>query len=341
MKLSQRLTTKQSQSLVMTPQLVQSIKLLQLGNAELAEFVHEEIEKNPLLVLDPDTSERRATQQESDVVLPSTTSQDETAQETSEVISKEMTLEASRNEQEIDASFENVYDKDTSGSPGGSGDAISSNSNVKNPEESNFLNRVGEVQSLTQFLEMQIACEFGDLHERKIATYIAHGLDEDGYFREPLSEVASHLNANIDVVASTLKKFHQLEPSGIGAQTLSECLEIQLKDHNRFDPAMAKLIGNLDLLAKREFRKLMKLCHVGEEDLHDMIMEIRELDPRPAGQFEEIISQVVIPDVLITQRNDGGWAIELNSEALPKALINRQYYAELNKSLEGVRAWNL
>jgi len=282
MALSARLQQKQSQSLVMTPQLAQSIKLLQYSHLELAEFVQDEIEKNPLLEMSNENSIESA-----DIGSEKAAKED--------IITNEMKLDAGDNAKDLDASFENVYDEGIAGA-----------------EKAN--------KDTTQSLS--------------IATYIAHGLTEDGYFQEDLHDIAMLNGVAVAQVEKVLAKFQTFDPSGIGARDLRECLTIQLREKDRFDPAMQKLIENLPLLAKREFEKLMKLCEVSREDFNDMIREIKELDPRPAARYEPILSQNVVPDVLIKQKTDGSWAIDLNPETLPKVLVNHSYHAELTSAVK-------
>lgn len=328
MALSARLQQKQSQSLVMTPQLAQSIKLLQYSHLELAEFVQDEIEKNPLLEMSNENSIESADM-----------GSEKAAKE--DIITNEMKLDAGDNAKDLDASFENVYDEGIAGAEKANKDTTqslsaqsSSPSSSNNTDNTDFLASIGATVSLAQHLSEQVSLNFSDPKNREIATYIAHGLTEDGYFQEDLHDIAMLNGVAVAQVEKVLAKFQTFDPSGIGARDLRECLTIQLREKNRFDPAMQKLIENLPLLAKREFEKLMKLCEVSREDFNDMIREIKELDPRPAARYEPILSQNVVPDVLIKQKTDGSWAIDLNPETLPKVLVNHTYHAELTSAVK-------
>ena len=345
MKLSPRLQLRQSQSLAMTPQLVQSIKLLQLSSQELADFVSDELERNPLLQIsnEPHTESRRENQ--SELVTSGAADQnfEEHASETSDLVQSEMTLDAKKREEVFDTSFENVYDPGIAGAehaptshqPGKEFQTGGSGSQLSQSEEGSFdlLSSIGEQQSLAQALETQIAYTFRSERDRMIAREIAYGLDEDGYFREDIKDSAERLRVNALAFTDVLEKFQTFEPAGIGARNLTECLALQLKEKNRFDPAMAALLANIELLAKRDFDALKKLCGVGTDDLYDMIREIKALDPRPASQHEPVLAEPVIPDVFVTQKPDGGWFIELNSDVLPKVLVNQEYHAELNQNV--------
>jgi len=122
------------------------------------------------------------------------------------------------------------------------------------------------------------------------------------------------------------------DPPGVFARNLTECLAIQLKERDRHDPAMQALLQNLELLARRDLPALRKLCGVGEEDLADMIAEIRNLNPKPGLAFGSSTVQSVVPDVFVKAGPDGAWQVELNSDTLPKVLINQRYYAQVSKT---------
>ena len=346
MALSQRLNLKQSQSLVMTPQLVQSIKLLQLNSLELTEFVQAEIERNPLLEIDANAGgETRRESQQENADQSEKTSVESAGTEASDLVTGDMQVDAAQRNDAIDTSFDNVYDKGTVGdgaTPTQSKDQMPAPDGLSSRGASashdgsgdDLAAWIGEEVSLVRHLEMQIACAFKAQTDRDIATFIAHGLDEDGYFREDFEDVVKRLGCDRDQFEWVLERFQEFEPVGIGARNLAECLTIQLKELNRFDPAIAGLISNLDLLAKRDFPTLMQRCNVDVEDLKDMIFEIKSLDPRPARQFESRVAETVVPDVMITGKADGSWGIELNSETLPKVLVNKQYYSELNTQID-------
>lgn len=327
MALSARLQQKQSQSLVMTPQLAQSIKLLQYSHLELADFVQDEIEKNPLLEMSNENS-------------IDTKDNDSEKVKKDDIISSEMKLDAGENAKDLDASFENVYDEGIAGAEKANKDNIQSLSSASssgassNTDNTDFLASIGATVSLAQHLNEQVSLNFSDQKDREIATYIAHGLSEDGYFQEDLHDIAMLNSVSVEHVEKVLARFQTFDPPGIGARNLRECLAIQLQEKDRFDPAMQTLIENLPLLAKREFEKLMKLCEVSREDFNDMIREIKELDPRPAARYEPVLSQNVVPDVLIRQKTDGSWAIDLNPETLPKVLVNHTYHAELTSAVK-------
>lgn len=186
-------------------------------------------------------------------------------------------------------------------------------------------------ETLHDHVARQIALTAFTPQERLIAGQLAADLEDTGYLRANLLELAESLNvreADVERVLGTLQHF---DPPGIFARTLRECLEIQLRQRDRFDPAMAALVANLEMLARRDFQALKQHCAVDEDDLLDMLHEIRALDPKPGNRFQSGASESIIPDVLVTPSPGGGWQIELDPATLPKLLINQTYYAEVSR----------
>jgi RNA polymerase sigma-54 factor len=157
-------------------------------------------------------------------------------------------------------------------------------------------------------------------------------VDEAGYLGGELDNVADKLGCSLARVAAVLDILQTFDPAGVFARTLTECLAIQLKDRNRYDPAMQALVQNLALLAKADFASLRKLCGVNEEDLADMIAEIRNLNPKPGLAFGSSLVQPIVPDVYVRPAPDGSWQVELNSDTLPKVLVNQRYYTQVSKT---------
>jgi RNA polymerase sigma-54 factor len=169
--------------------------------------------------------------------------------------------------------------------------------------------------------------------QRMIGQYLIDLVDEAGYLPPDLAQAADRLGASpadVEMVLGTLQTF---DPPGVCARNLSECLAIQLREQNRYDPAMQALVEHLDLLAKRDIGSLRKLCGVDDDDLADMIGEIRRLNPKPGLKFGSARTQTVVPDVYVRPGPDGGWHVELNSDTLPKVLVNQVYYSELSKTI--------
>jgi RNA polymerase sigma-54 factor len=326
MALSPRLDLRQSQSLVITPQLQQAIKLLQLSAVELAEYVEQEMVSNPLLETD-DSSEGGA-------LLESAGNADDRSESGLSVVDTvdgqdEAPLDVERavedNEPALgdDAgSFGGGMDTsnaDTWGAGGGMGDM---------PDLESTL---ADTPDLRSHLVQQLNLSVATAADRFIGMYLIDHLDESGYLRLDLAEAAAQLGTDTAAVERVLALMQRFDPAGIFARDLKECLRLQLEDKNRFDPAMAAFVANLELLAARDIRKLREICGVSMEDVQDMIGEVRALDPKPALRFERVANESVIPDVIMSVRPDGSWRVELNGDTLPRVLVNRSYVSDIAK----------
>jgi len=322
MALTAKLQLRQSQSLVMTPQLMQSIRLLQYTHAELERFIDEEIERNPLL-------ERAGPQDDG--------ANDDGGRPESEAAGEDRSGEppawsAEAISEKLDSSLENLFPDD----PGRSerlGPDLStqwkSASGGGAPEAFDMEDMAAAKVTLRDHVGEQIALTFGDPAARLVAAELADGLDETGYLRIEPAEVAERLGAAPAAVAKVLATCQTFDPAGLFARDLAECLSLQLIGRDRLDPAMRTLLAHLDLLARRDFQALKRLCGVDEEDLLDMLAEIRALDPRPGTAFSSGPSDAIVADVEVRPASDGSWAVELNPETLPRVLVDNIYYAEV------------
>ena len=329
MALTPRLELRQSQSLVMTPQLQQAIKLLQFSNLELAEYVEQELEKNPMLERDEeDHRDRDDGPSESADPPPSA---DET--ESLESIDFDAIQPAEIEDDARDVDYDNLYSDGGSadgglvapqfadaGLGGGGFDTL-----APDLEET-----LSQKASLRDHLNGQLTMELDDPVDRLIGLHLIDVLDEAGYISGELETVAEILDCTVDRVEATLAKVQQFDPPGIFARSLSECLSLQLADKDRLDPCMKAFLDNLELLGKRDIKGLAKACGVDAEDVADMIDEIKALDPKPALAFDHSIAQPITPDVLMRPAPGGGWIIELNTDSLPKVLVNNHYYAHVS-----------
>jgi RNA polymerase sigma-54 factor len=195
--------------------------------------------------------------------------------------------------------------------------------------------------SLRDHLASQLELATRDPAERLIGGFLIDAVDEAGYLREGIDGVAERLGADPALVTRVLSLVQTFDPPGIAARDLAECLAIQLRERDRFDPAMQALVSRLDLVAKRDFAALRRLCGVDDEDLVDMLGEIRRLDPKPGRAFGSSAVEVLVPDVFVRAAPDGSWLVELNGEALPRVLVNQSYYARVVRgaSAEGDKAF--
>lgn len=334
MALSHRLEFRQTQALVMTPQLMQAIKLLQLSSLDLAAYVEAELEKNPLLERSSEdepapnaTENETPAAAEGDEISASDWSRDE--------------LETSRDSMEahLGTELENVFPDEggeKSAAPEAPQPAYSEWSGVgtaaSDDSAYNLEAFVSAEVTLGDHLAEQMALAITDPAQRMIGQYLIDMVDEAGYLTGDLDTVAAKLGASHADVEAVLAILQTLDPPGVCARNLTECLAIQLRDRDRYDPAMQTLVERLDLLAKRDLPTLRRLCGVNEEDLADMIAEIRHLNPKPGLAFGSTMVQPIVPDVYVREAADGSWQVELNSDTLPKVLINQRYYSQVSKT---------
>ncbi|WP_089287528.1 MULTISPECIES: RNA polymerase factor sigma-54 [unclassified Azospirillum] len=333
MALQQRLDIRQSQSLVMTPQLQQAIKLLQLSNMELADFVDKELEQNPLLERAEgewtDAAPDGVDREEAPAPMPEGRVADTVELATSDRM-------ASDSDAPLDTDFENVYTNssvaDLDGAGLGSGEQFgdwSSRSGGFEDDESGFEATLTERPKLRDHLEEQIKMDLPDPMDRLVAYALMDHLDETGYLVADLAEIASTLGCELARVEAVLARLQRCDPAGIFARTLSECLALQLREKNRLDPCMQALLDHLPLLAARNLQQLLKVCGCDAEDLSDMVAEIKALNPKPALSFDFEPVQTVVPDILMRAAPGGGWLVELNTDTLPRVLVNQRYHSRV------------
>ncbi|MEM9104825.1 MAG: RNA polymerase factor sigma-54 [Pseudomonadota bacterium] len=330
MALSATLQTRQSQSLVMTPQLMQSIRLLQLTHTELLQYVEREVEKNPLLEKSVDGDSQDADQAgSSDMGQETTMAETDWFREDLEHDGREISAK-------LDAAPEDVFPEDSGtvlpeapelASQWKSMPGVSSGSGEGFNDPDGYCNRP---QTLREAVNEQIVFSFASVADRLIAADIADHLDAAGYLALDLRETAGRLRVDIGAVEAVLSKLQGFEPAGLFARSLSECLAIQLRHKNRFDPAMQSLVDNLNLLARRDFKTLKRLCGVEEADLLDMLAEIQALDPKPGNRFDGANVQTIVADVLVREGTAGSWNVELNPETLPKVLVDHAYFRQVS-----------
>lgn len=351
MALTQRLEFRQSQSLVMTPQLMQAIKLLQLSNLDLVAFVEDELERNPLLERASDDGEPVRGEQMGNPTPSAASSGDMAGEQSGDGESgsgDESTSEewinrdlGSRTEMEqtFDSGLENVFSEEPSEAAARvAQDAAPTaytewGGGASNDDEYNLEAFVAAETSLHDRLAEQLAVTVTDPARRMIGQYLIDLVDDSGYVPADLGQAAERLGTSVSEVEAVLEILQTFDPPGVCARSLSDCLAIQLRERDRYDPAMQALVEHLDLLAKRDFATLRKICGVDDEDIADMIGEIRHLDPKPGLKFGSAKTQTVVPDVYVRPGPDGGWLVELNSDTLPKVLVNQSYYAELSKTI--------
>jgi RNA polymerase sigma-54 factor len=329
MALAASLFLRQSQSLVMTPQLMQSIQLLQMTHLELTRFIEQEVEKNPLLeIAANDDGPREDGRAAADEPGEAGAGDDAPQPDLYDSAVGGATSDT------FDGGLDNVFPDDAGpraadapellgqwkSMPGGSEDG----------EGYDLDAFVAGRKTLRDVLGEQIPFVLADPVDRLIAQHLVDQLDEAGYLQGSTAETALKLGKPAGDIERVLSRLQELDPPGVFARSLGECLAIQLRALDRLDPAMAALLDNLELLARRDFATLKKLCGVGEDDLLDMLAEIRKLDPKPGARYEASGTEAVVPDIVVRAAPDGSWLVELNPDTLPRVLVNRDYYASVS-----------
>ncbi len=317
MGLGPSIQLRQSQQLVMTPQLSQAIKLLTLSNLELESVIAEEVSRNPLLEMgsseDADAAAEAAPE---DAPAPALTD--------------ELIPGAGGDDRPLDYDF-NAQALET--------DSFADvNAPAPSGDEFDFDRLEAVETSLAEHLLAQLHGSSGPT--AILAEIIIQQLDSNGYLTTPLDDIADDAGASLAEAERALDLVQRLDPPGVGARTLAECLALQARAADRYDPAMARLIENLDLLAKGRMGDLRRICAVDDEDLADMVRELRNYDPKPGGRFSTEGAEQISPDVFV-RRTGSGFAVELNTAALPRLLINRRYYQELKSGPQdkNSKAW--
>ena len=323
MALGPSLSIRQSQQLVLTPQLTQAIKLLQLSNLELDSYITEELAKNPLLESrSEEASEQPAAGLAGDEVDSNEAPEDPGADD--------LIMGQADDDRPLDVDWTSeALETDSFADVVGSGPS----------EEAFDFDRLQYAPaSLAEHLQDQLHGLSGAVGD--LARVIAETLDETGYLSIPLEQIAELTGAPLGLVERALDAVQALEPPGVGARSLAECLALQAKAADRYDPAMARLIDNLELLSKGRTTDLKRICGVDDEDLADMVRELRAYDPKPGCRFSSSAAEEVTPDVFV-RKSRGGYSVELNQATLPRVLVNRRYYQELKSGPQDKtsRAW--
>ena len=336
MVMAPRIDQRQTQTLVMTPQLQQAIKLLQMSNLELRAFIEQELERNPMLERDEG--------EVIDVESPDQEDYDDDIGINAEPLNaiKLDTLAPVEipNDQALDVDYDDIYNNSNGNEsllrpegPPGPFSVSSGHANFTD-ELPNLEETLSKQKTLREHLLEQLAVEVNDVSDRLIGGFLIDSLDDAGYLRNPLLEIANILGCEEQYLELILKKLRKFDPPGVFARDLADCLALQLQDRNRLDPAMQLLIENLDLLASGSLSQLETICGVNCDDLQDMIAEVRALNPKPAQDFVHEILRTIEPDVLMNESSSGGWNIELNPDTLPRVLVNNTYCFHVSNKME-------
>lgn len=309
-----RLELRQGQTLSMTQQLQQSIKLLQMSSMEIMEFVEQELEKNPLLSAEDEETDKNEENKP----------KDESAEE-----HQENEPQVTEPEDEPVFSYESYDNTDEAVFESEQYEPRIKTRDNNWEDNDGFESYNASETSLRDFLLEQLNLEVTDPVKRIIGQHLIDLVDESGYIKDDTSGIATLLDCPLEMIEDTFVTLHGFDPVGVCARNLSECLAIQLREKNRLDPAMETLIRHLDLVAANNIKQLSRLCCVDEDDIKEMCAEIRALNPRPGSGFQHEAVQAIVPDVFL-RRNGNTWQIDLNSASLPRVLVNRSYYSQIS-----------
>lgn len=338
MALTPRLDLRQTQTLVMTPQLQQAIRLLQFSNVELSAFVEEQLEQNPLLERDEGSAEGvEAAPNGADEASAAGGDRAAAMQTVDRAINDESGLAG---ETALDVDYDNQFDTDA---PASERSSLAQNAvggeNQWGNKGGSFDDTVSSLEgtlsrapSLREHLLEQLNLDIADAVDRMIGLRLIDSLDETGYLTGDLSLIAAALGCEVERVEKVLAAVQRFDPAGVFARNLAECLSLQLEDRRRLDGPMRTLLDNLDLVAKRDISALAKKLRLRTERITAMIAELRSLDPKPGLAFDEVVAATLTPDVIMRPDADGGWLVEINNEALPKVLVNNSYYTRISAS---------
>jgi RNA polymerase sigma-54 factor len=330
MGLGPRLDLRQTQSLVMTPQLRQAIKLLQFNNIEVTAFIDEELERNPLLERDEtaDFPPAEAAAPDQRPLAAPGESADTVDLTRGDVLPSEAAAP-------LDADMSDTYD--AGGAADGGPSLNSASGRIEghggrsdfDGDERSIEEMADSRRSLREHLAEQLRLSFNEPVERLIAAYLVALLCPAGRLTAEPAAIAAALGVSLERLEAVRQRMMQFDPVGLFARDLKECLAAQLAERNRLDPAMAALLDNLDLLARREMRRLMQVCGVDAEDLADMVAELRALDPKPAAGWDTDTAPTIVPDILMRAAPNDEWLLELNPDTMPRVLVNQRFYTRV------------
>ncbi len=379
MAIGPKLEFRQSQALVMTPQLQQAIKLLQLSNIELNEFVQEELLSNPILEEEGESAEPVPGPDDDaaseDQVAAGTAEQpddtdnlepDEQARIDDQVLNEEgfgdgnvgddlselteadVGAQADSGEipkaaeSPLDMNPDDAFDADEPDIRPDPPQSEGDHQNVQISEskvspDSDLPDREATMTaelSLQAHLLDQLSSADLNVDQKLIGRFIVDGIDEAGYFTESLPEIAADLGASDQAVEQVLKTVQTFDPTGVGARDLMECLSLQLEEKDRLDPVMQTFLANLHLMASGDLKEIKSVCHVDDDDLAELIADIKALDPKPGLIFDPVNIEPMIPDVFVRKNAEGQWTVELNDATLPRVIVNNEYYAVVKDAVK-------
>lgn len=303
-KIKQTLDLRAQQNLVMTPQMQQAVKLLQLSNLELQDYLEDEIAQNPLLEkIDP---------------TPDDESFSNDADENNE---------SNENDTGNDVDAMEEFDRGSLMANVGAGGHL----NMDDPNLS-FENRLAQTTNLRDHLMQQLMLMTDNPLDRTMGALLIDRLDENGYLRDGLDDLVTQFGVTKGRLEQLLDAMRGFDPAGIFARDLPDCLRLQLKDMGKLDPLMDLFLNHLHLLGQHNYDELSKICDVPPPVIRELADELKLLNPKPARLFDHHVAQTAVPDVLMKRLPKdvgGGYRVEMNADTLPRVLVNQEYCTEV------------
>ena len=316
MQLTQNLNIKQKQSLVMTPQLQQAIKLLQLTNLELKQFLEEQTFDNPFINVEEET---QASEKKDLDIIPSEKNDSNSEQ----VLANETTSfsDDPTSNEDYDNRFDNAnidY-------------GIAANSKSNNGEDWDLIASTvpNHEKSLIAHIEDQLPYLLNTPREHFIARFFLEALEPSGWLGKSLDDIQIEAGTDYDDLENILVKLQAVEPTGLFARNLSECLRLQISDKGLMCNELSILLDNLLLLGKGDLKGLMKRIGCNEQKIKEFLVIIRSVDPKPGSSFSSEDSNNHKPDLLV-RKMGGDWIVDLNRSTLPSININEDYAKKLS-----------
>ena len=316
MQLTQSLNIKQKQSLVMTPQLQQAIKLLQLTNLELKQFLEEQTFDNPFINVEEET---QASEKKDIDIIPS----DKNESNSEQVLANDTTNFS--DDPTSNEDYDNRYDNANIDY------GMSTNAKSNNGEDWDLIASTvpNHEKSLIAHIEEQLPYLLNTPREHFIARFFLEALEPSGWLGKSLDDIQIETGMDYDDLESILVKLQGVEPTGLFSRNLSECLRLQILEKGLMCNELSILLENLSLLGKGDLKGLMKRIGCNEQKIKEFLVIIRSVDPKPGSSFSSEASNNHKPDLLV-RKVGGDWIVDLNRSTLPSININEDYAKKLS-----------
>ena len=316
MQLSASHNMRQKQSLVMTPQLQQAIRLLQMTNLDLTQYLENECSENPFLEVDLD--------EEANTTLPKDSTEQENSDKPESLSSSEIDNALSDGSAMVDdpaanTDYENRFETELT-------DFRTPSSSSSQNDDYDYISSsvANNPISLQEHVFRQIDLKFSDTNERIVAHAYTENLQPSGWLNTDAASIAALCGITVDFSEAVLASLQGFEPAGLFARDLKECLLIQANDKGVLTNQFKALLENLDLLAKGQFESLQRKLKCNKETLVEQIKLLRSFNPKPGERFDQNFQQITAPDLMV-RKSENGWTVDLNRSNLPTIYINSEY----------------